>query len=157
MSSTTIPKPVDVKKSRLYKLAMKAEKNNPHFKFYKASPDTVSIKLGNCAVRAIATAENVSYEDAEKELLENLREIGYGYYAYNDSDYLNKKYEKETFKPVKGEKRLTGKTFAESHPKGRYVLHMAHHMTACIDGVIYDTWDCTNKAITASWRVSNVL
>ena len=33
--------------------------------------------------------------------------------------------------------------FLNLHPKGRHILNMAGHLTRCVDGVIYDTWDCS--------------
>lgn len=58
------------------------------------------------------------------------------------------------FPPTKGEPRMNGERFAETHPKGRYILRMARHLSCCIDGIIYDTWDCTEKCVYAAWKVS---
>jgi len=57
------------------------------------------------------------------------------------------------FKPVKGEPRIKGSDFTELHPKGSYILKMAGHITTCIDGVIYDTWDCTYRSVYTAWEI----
>ena len=42
---------------------------------------------------------------------------------------------------------MTALQFAETHPVGRYVLSVANHETACVDGVILDAWNCGEKAV----------
>ena len=50
-------------------------------------------------------------------------------------------------KAVKGKKRITVLDFAKSHPKGRFVIQIANHETACVDGVILDAWNCGGKCV----------
>lgn len=152
---TGIPKYSERTEKKREAEGRKAQQNNLYYVFYNANPVGVSVKTGNCAVRAIATAEDVDYRVAEQELLEHLTKIGYGYYAYADEDYLDAHYESITPKVIKGEKRMNGCRFAESHPKGRYVLNMAGHLTACIDGLIYDTWDCSRKCVYRYWKIKD--
>jgi len=47
----------------------------------------------------------------------------------------------------KGSKRPTVKSFALSHPKGKYVVSVARHAVAVVDGVYYDTWDSGYKSL----------
>ena len=37
---------------------------------------------------------------------------------------------------------MTAKEFALTHPNGTYILRLAHHLSAIVDGKIRDTWDC---------------
>lgn len=60
--------------------------------------------------------------------------------------------QKHSIKIEKGDSRPTGKSFAYTHPKGTYILRMANHLTCCIDGVIYDSWNCTAKSIYSYWE-----
>ena len=48
---------------------------------------------------------------------------------------------------------MNGKRFCRKYPKGKYLLRMAGHVTACVDGVIYDTWDCSGKCVYVAWEV----
>ena len=123
------------------------------FKEFNAHPK--GIKTGDCVVRAIATATKKDYLECRRELNQAKRELGHS--AYKDTkflyDYL-KDYPRLIFKPVKGEPRIKGSDFTELHPKGTYILKMAGHITACIDGVILDTWDCTYRSVYTAWEIA---
>ena len=43
--------------------------------------------------------------------------------------------------------------FAENHPVGKYLITTNGHITACINGYIIDTWDCTDKKIEYIWKI----
>jgi len=112
------------------------------------------IKTSDCVVRAIATATDTDYMECRRELNRKKREFGYS--SYKDTkflyDYL-KGYPRLIFKAVKGEPRIKGSDFTELHPKGTYILKMAGHITACVDGVILDTWDCSYRSIYTAWEI----
>jgi hypothetical protein len=123
------------------------------FKEYNAHPK--GIKTGDCVVRAIATATNKDYLECRRELNQAKRELGYS--SYKDTKFLYeylRDHPRLIFKPVKGEPRIKGSDFTELHPKGTYILKMAGHITACIDGVILDTWDCTYRSVYTAWEIS---
>jgi hypothetical protein len=123
------------------------------FKEFNAHPK--GIKTGDCVVRAIATAKNIDYLECRRVLNRSKRELGYS--SYKDTkflyDYL-KDYPRLIFKPVKGEPRIKGSDFTALHPKGTYILKMAGHITACIDGVILDTWDCSYRSVYTAWEIA---
>ena len=52
---------------------------------------------------------------------------------------------------------MNGKRFCESYKKGRYILNMAGHWSCCVDGVIYDTWDCSEKCVYTAYKVESVI
>ena len=52
---------------------------------------------------------------------------------------------------------MNGKRFCESYKKGRYILNMARHWSCCVDGVIYDTWDCSLKTVYTAYKVKSVV
>ena len=110
-------------------------------------------KIGDCGVRAIAKATCKAYEDIEEELIELLREIKFRNYANIYTEYNNRRsVNKMSFPAKKGCKRMDAETFARTHPTGRYVLNLAHHMVACVDGKIYDIWDCSKKCVYSAWE-----
>lgn len=113
-------------------------------------------RVGDCAKRAIAKAENRDYREVSLELNRLKKKSGALY--YNDDRNLKhyfivKKYQKLSFPAHAGEKRMTPQQFSEEYPKGSYILWMANHVTCCVDGVIYDIWDCTGKCIYNAWKV----
>ena len=50
--------------------------------------------------------------------------------------------------------RITVGKFARKNPRGRYVLSVSGHWTACIDGIIYDTWDCSNEEVLSYYEIT---
>lgn len=47
----------------------------------------------------------------------------------------------------KGNKRPTVAGFATEHKKGAYILKVANHVVAVVDGIYYDTWDSGYKSL----------
>lgn len=43
--------------------------------------------------------------------------------------------------------------FAEANPEGIFITRVEGHLSAIIDGNIYDIWDCSNEIITDCWEV----
>jgi hypothetical protein len=123
------------------------------FKEFNAHPK--GIKTSDCVVRAIATATNTDYLECRRELNRKKRELGYS--SYKDTKFLYdyfKDYPRLLFKAMKGEPRIKGSDFAELHSKGTYILKMAGHIVACVDGVILDTWDCTYRSVYIAWEIT---
>lgn len=122
------------------------------YKEFNAHPK--GLKTTDCVVRAIAIATKTDYLESRRELNRRKRELGYT--SYKDTKFLYdyfKGYPRLIFKSVKGEPRIKGSDFTELHPKGTYILKMAGHITACVDGVILDTWDCSYRSVYTAWEI----
>lgn len=110
----------------------------------------------DCVKRAISKETGIDYKSVQKELNSIKRDV----YAeqFNDrivtDTYLKKyNYKKLSFPAIKGQSRMNGEKFCNAYKTGSYILNMAGHWTACVNGVIYDTWDCTQKCVyTAYYR-----
>ena len=113
--------------------------------------------VGDCVKRAIAKATGNPYHDVSLGLNRHKKITGAKSFNsdYNWLSYIEKvcNGKKLSFPSVKGEPRMNGKRFCDAYPKGRYVLQMANHLTACVDGIIYDTWDCSYKCVYRAWKV----
>ena len=112
--------------------------------------------VNDCVKRAIAGAENRDYMEVQRELNRLKKETHCDYFndRKNIIAYMQKHgYIKLSFPAVKGEPRMNGERFCQAYPKGRYILNMAGHLTCCVDGVIYDTWDCSQKCVYNAWKV----
>jgi len=110
----------------------------------------------DCVKRAIAGAENRDYMEVQRELNRLKKETHCDYFnnRKNITTYMQKHgYIKLSFPAVKDESRMNGERFCQAYPKGRYILNMARHLTCCIDGVIYDTWNCSQKCVYNAWKV----
>ena len=61
-------------------------------------------------------------------------------------------YKKQSIPVVKGSKRPTVAAFAAHYKQGRYLLNVANHVVACVDGHYYDSWDCGEKCVYNYWE-----
>ena len=126
------------------------------YTYYNAHPKGLSV--ADCVKRAITVAAQMDYMEVQREL--NRYKKITGAKAFN-SDYNPHKYVenvlhgvKMSFPAEKGKPRMNGQRFCESYKKGRYILNMAGHWSCCIDGVIYDTWDCSLKTVYTAYKVT---
>ena len=125
------------------------------YKYFNAHPK--GLLVGDCVKRAITMAAEMDYMDVQRELNRYKRITGAR--AFN-TDYNPHKYvenvlqaKKLSFPAVKGQSRMNGRKFCESYPQGRYILNMAGHWSCCVDGVIYDTWDCSDKCVYTAYEL----
>ena len=122
--------------------------NNPHPK---------GLCVNDRVKRAIVHATGLDYIEVQHQL--NHYKKVTGCKDFNDRDNCNKYVEnvlhgkKMSFPAVKGRPRMNGSWFAERFPKGHYILNMAGHWSSCIDGEIWDTWDCSDKCVYIAYEI----
>ena len=125
-------------------------KNTDYFEFTQPNPtEGKRCKKPDCVIRAFAIAANLSWQESYDILSALARE---NYDVPNSQNIYEKAfaqrgYKKISMKPIKGEKRKTAEDFAKSNPKGRYILGLASHLCAVVDGKIRDGWNCGYKCI----------
>lgn len=49
---------------------------------------------------------------------------------------------------------MTVGRFADEHPNGTYLIRIDGHLTAVIDNVCYDIWDCRNRICDMAWKIN---
>ena len=125
------------------------------YQYFNAHPKGKIV--GDCVKRAITKATGMDYMEVQRQLNRYKKVTGAS--SYN-TDYNPHKYVENVLHGVKlsfpaeaGQKRMTAGTFAEKYPQGKYILNMAKHWSCCVDGIIYDTWDCTEKCVYTAYRV----
>lgn len=128
-----------------------------NFKYYNAHPE--GKRVGDCVKRAITLVAQMDYHQVQLELNRYKKVTGAKYY---NSDHNPHKYcenvlhmKKLSFPAVSGQDRMNGYRFTKQFSKGRYILNMAGHWTACVDGVIYDTWDCREKCVYTAYEMQS--
>lgn len=110
-------------------------------------------KVGDCAIRAVAVATGLGWDDAYK-LLAN---TGFNLKcAMSDTEAINEALISCGFiagkiEVQKGSKRPTVSEFATLHPNWYSVLRVANHITACGHGNYVDIWDCGDKSVYKYW------
>lgn len=116
------------------------------YKYYNANSNGNFVN--DCVVRSISTAENKTWGETYDELSRIAKRNGI---LLDDVNFveplLDYRYDRTKFYAN------TVGEFAEEHPRGTYLVTMQGHITAIIDGTIYDTFDCRNRRIWSAWTV----
>jgi hypothetical protein len=47
----------------------------------------------------------------------------------------------------------TVETFCREHPHGRFVLDLEAHWCGCVEGDLYDTWDCGKERVNFAYEI----
>ena len=122
------------------------------FEYYQPNDKDLKDKVGDCQVRALSKALGLSWVDAFDLTIPICRELQT--YTIFDCDLEKTKYamgkigfEYTGVSNKKGVKRPTVWKFAKDHPEGTYILKVAHHVVACVDGKYYDTRDSGERSI----------
>ena len=126
------------------------------FRYYNAHPRKLSVD--DCVKRSIALATGIPYFEIQKGLNNHKRVTGVKtfYNNPNPRSYMEKVL---GFPCVMATKNPNGKhiaveEFANSHPTGRYIISVSGHWTSCIDGIIYDTWDCRKEGVLSYYEIT---
>lgn len=129
-------------------------KSGEHFRLENPNPDWAKKRgfrwdRGDCVIRALANAVSCTWVEAFDFLVERARRDfnvptdGPGFRHWlveNGAKWTHCKAEK-------GKKRMTVLQFAETHPTGRFIVSVANHETAVVDGVILDAWNCGGDCV----------
>ena len=116
------------------------------FKYYNANPQ--KLLINDCVLRSISVAEGISWNECQEKLsyLANKKAM-----LLNDvefvEEYLDNRYPRECCP------NMTVGEFAKECPKGHYVVTMNGHITAIIDNVIVDTFDCSDRIMWCCWKI----
>ena len=123
-----------------------------HYKYCQPNKKDLKDDYGDCTIRALCKALDISWVEAfdltvpicRREQVPNiffapgkirnpfLAELGFKYTGISNKE---------------GSVRPTVEQFAEKHRKGTYILNVANHEVACVDGTYYDTWDSGHKKL----------
>ena len=133
--------------------------NTTTYKFYNAHPEGKLVR--DCVKRSITLVANMDYHEVQLELNRYKKVTGAKTFneMKNCGAYVEKvlHMERLSFPAEKGKRRMDGWSFCETFPKGRYILNMAGHWSSCVDGVIYDTWDCRDKCVYTAYRLRDAI
>ena len=126
--------------------------------FIYTNPNPVGALIGDCAVRAVAIATGLSWDEAYERLTE------YGFRMKNlpnaDSVWgaflLDNGFRRSAI-PNTCPICYTVRDFCRDHPQGTYVLGTGSHVVTVIDGDYYDTWDSGSEVPVMYWREYGIL
>lgn len=120
--------------------------------FIPYNPNPKGTLTGDCAIRAVAKATDMPWENAYTALTVE---------GYKKGDLPNANHVWGAYLKSKGFKReiipdtcpdcYTVRDFAEDHPKGMFVLALDNHVVAVNDGDYFDAWDSGNEIPLYYW------
>jgi hypothetical protein len=118
--------------------------------------DANSPRKGNnyCGVRALVLAEGMDWEKAEWLLRHYCKNGKAGNGALSKGIYkedYNAALESLGYKWVAAPKFDGRKARAADLPPGKHIARMAGHYCCVIEGVVYDTWNSSNKMVYGYW------
>lgn len=117
---------------------------------YNANPHNDNID--DCVIRAISKALNKDYWDVFDKLCDVAD-------TYFNSDEINTMKVFHKYLDMLGYEcremttKMTVKQFSEQFYKGTYLLLVNGHMTVCVNGNIYDTWNSSKYKVQFIWVV----
>lgn len=107
---------------------------------------------GDCSVRAVAKALDITWEKAHLMLSVNSYLMGD---IMNSNTVIGSVLREHGFKraniPDSCPDCYTVAEFAENNPQGVFVVGTGNHVVAVIDGKYYDTWDSGDENFIYVW------
>lgn len=121
------------------------------FKYF--NPNPLGKIVGDCSVRALCAALNLSWDEAYALMSANG-------FAMADMPSSNEVWGDELYKCGFEREAIntscpncfTAEDFCENNPRGLFVLGFGDHVCTVKNGVIYDTWDSSRKVPQYVWR-----
>ena len=110
----------------------------------------------DCVVRAFALVSNCTYDHAYETFAMLGRKCGRSTPKKVWQSYLNGhlRFTRIAFPAVAGCPRMSLEVFCATFNTGRYFVQLAGHLTAVIDGTVYDEFEPRKAAcVYAAWMV----
>lgn len=120
------------------------------FHFYNANP--LGRHVNDCTVRAISRATGQSWDRTYRELSEFAQELA----VMPDNVFYIDAYLTEHFQKIyscKHDRKITVGEFVERNPHGTYLITMSGHITCAENGVIYDTFDPSDRFVWGVYEI----
>jgi len=120
------------------------------YRRYNANP--VANRTGDCAIRAVAAALGISWDEAFDLIAYNAKQMG----EIMESNaawgsVLRQHGFQRAVIPNSCPDCFTANDFALDHPRGVYVLGFGNHVATVIDGQLLDTWNSSDEIPQYYW------
>ena len=124
------------------------------YQYYQPNKKDLKDEYGDCVIRSLTKVTDRSWESVFDELypiarfhqcMPNSKVCYEEFLKSNGFEYVG-------VSNKKGSKRPTVEGFTKDHKVGKFVLVVAHHLVASVNGVYYDTWDSGEKSMYGFWR-----
>lgn len=119
----------------------------------KYNPNPAARAVGDCAVRAVAKALNITWEESYTLIAD----AGFRMGDMPSSDavfgaVLRQHGFYKRVIPNSCPDCYTTRDFCREHPYGVYVLGFGGHVATVVDGDLYDSWDSSNEIPQYYWE-----
>lgn len=127
--------------------------------FLKTQPKTQEdIKCSkDCMVRSVSIATDTPYSTVHKIMYKHgwraTRNKSKGNWEDQITETLTElgfKYRKISYPAIRGKERMKATLMPN---EGTYILRQSKHVVAYKDGILMDTWDCSNKCVYFAWEI----
>lgn len=118
------------------------------YKFFNANARGMFVN--DCTIRAISVAEGKTWDETYEELSDIAQQNGI---ILDDVNFIEPLLDSR-YKRCCYSSKTVGE-FVEENPEGTFLITMNGHITCCIDGIIYDTFDCRERIMWCAWEVIN--
>lgn len=124
------------------------------YKYYQPNKKDVKDDCGDCVIRALSKVTgndwgtifmNLVPIALEMQRMPNERECFERYINENGFKW-------QSLGKIVGKRRPTVAEFARKHKQGKYIVRVAHHVVAVVDGNYYDTWDSGDRPMYGYWE-----
>lgn len=124
------------------------------YRYYQPNKKDVKDEYGDCVIRSLTKVTGKEWLQVFEELLPYARELQcmpngkpcYGTYLRDNG------FEYHGISNKKGSKRPTVDSFTKENKEGTYLLRVARHCVAVVDGIYYDTWDSGDCCLYGYWK-----
>lgn len=136
------------------------EQMSRRYVYYQPNKKDLKDRYGDCTIRALSKALNCTWLEAFDKMIPLCREYQVSNVFDAPSIIAREIIEKLGFNYIgisnkKGSKRPTVDSFSKDHPEGVFILNVANHEVACVNGKYYDTWDCGYKSLYGYYEKMN--
>ena len=123
------------------------------YEYYQPNEKDLKDNQGDCVIRALTKALGRTWREVFTDLIPYAIEAQ----AMPNNEKCYEEYLKANgykwigIKATKGSKRPTVDSFTKEHETGTYILQVAHHLVASVEGKYYDTWNSGSKSLYGYW------
>lgn len=121
------------------------------FKYYNPHPK--GLLTEDCVIRAMQVCTGMEYSVLSRRLAAFRKVTG-------AKTKISQQNPHRFAEDVLGAKRLavpadtTVEAFCQGHPHGRFILDLQSHWCGCVEGDLYDTWNCGGETVNFAYEIT---